>query len=175
MRPLRRVGDGWLPSLGGRFVSPEDAVRMQAAVDEGARATGRDQGQIERAVNVMGLHGAPDRWAEQLARIATELRFTTIFVGVHGEDPISFVHQVRTSHRVCVSCSGSTEVGIHESIVSKAPTTTTGDAFAFGSHATVRHRNGLHHDKASASSKLVTRSPPDGIPSNIGAGPLERS
>ena len=90
---VRRVGDGWLPSLGGRFVSPEDAVRMQAAVDEGARATGRDQGQIERAVNVMGLHGAPDRWAEQLARIATELRFTTIFVGVHGEDPISFVRR----------------------------------------------------------------------------------
>jgi alkanesulfonate monooxygenase SsuD/methylene tetrahydromethanopterin reductase-like flavin-dependent oxidoreductase (luciferase family) len=92
LRLTGRLGDGWLPSLGGRYMTLEQAPRMQAAVDEAARAAGRDPGEIERAVNVMSLDGGgPPQWADQLARIATGLRFTTLLVAVPGDDPVGFV------------------------------------------------------------------------------------
>jgi alkanesulfonate monooxygenase SsuD/methylene tetrahydromethanopterin reductase-like flavin-dependent oxidoreductase (luciferase family) len=49
LRLTGRLGDGWLPSLGGRFMSAEDVPRMHAAVDEGAKGAGRDPVEIERA------------------------------------------------------------------------------------------------------------------------------
>ncbi len=87
LRLTGRLGDGWLPSLG--YMNEEDAPRMQAAVDEGAKAAGRDPREIVRAVNVMALEGA-----DQLARIVTELRFSTILVGVPDEDPIGFIRRL---------------------------------------------------------------------------------
>jgi alkanesulfonate monooxygenase SsuD/methylene tetrahydromethanopterin reductase-like flavin-dependent oxidoreductase (luciferase family) len=65
LRLTGRLGDGWLPSLGGHFISAEDAPRMHAAVDEGAKA-GREPGEIERAVNVMALEGSPRGWETSL-------------------------------------------------------------------------------------------------------------
>ena len=94
LRLTGRLGDGWLPSLGGRFMSAEDVPRMHAAVDEAAKAAGRDPDQIERAVNVMALEGEANGWADQLARIATELRFSTILVGLPGDDPVGFVRRL---------------------------------------------------------------------------------
>jgi alkanesulfonate monooxygenase SsuD/methylene tetrahydromethanopterin reductase-like flavin-dependent oxidoreductase (luciferase family) len=87
LRLTGRLGDGWLPSLGPNRVRPEDAPQLQAVVDEAARAAGRDPSEVERAVNVGTLEGRMSGWADQLARIATELRFTTLLVGVPGEDP----------------------------------------------------------------------------------------
>jgi alkanesulfonate monooxygenase SsuD/methylene tetrahydromethanopterin reductase-like flavin-dependent oxidoreductase (luciferase family) len=94
LRLTGRLGDGWLPSLGERFMSPEDAPRMHAAIDESARAAGRDPDSIERAVNVMALEGDPGGWADRLASIATGLRFTTLMVGVPEEDPVGFVRRL---------------------------------------------------------------------------------
>jgi alkanesulfonate monooxygenase SsuD/methylene tetrahydromethanopterin reductase-like flavin-dependent oxidoreductase (luciferase family) len=94
LRLTGRLGDGWLPSLGRRFISAEDAPRMHAAVDEGAQAAGRDPAEIERAVNVMALEGPPGDWADELARIVTELRFTTVLVGLPGDDPLGFVRRL---------------------------------------------------------------------------------
>ena len=94
LRLTGRLGDGWLPSLGDRYMRPEDALRMHAAVDEGAKAVGRDPSQIERAVNVMSLDGSVDRWADALARIASELRFSAILVGVPAERPVEFVRRL---------------------------------------------------------------------------------
>jgi alkanesulfonate monooxygenase SsuD/methylene tetrahydromethanopterin reductase-like flavin-dependent oxidoreductase (luciferase family) len=94
LRLTGRLGDGWLPSLGGHFISAEDAPRMHEAVDEGAKAAGRDPGEIERAVNVMALDGAPPGWADQLMRIVSELRFTTILVGLPDDDPVGFVRRL---------------------------------------------------------------------------------
>ena len=94
LRLTGRLGGGWLPSLGGRLMSAEDVPRMHAAVDDGAKAAGRDPVEIERAVNVMALEGEPSRWADQLARIATELRFSTLIVGLPGEEPIDFVKRL---------------------------------------------------------------------------------
>ena len=96
LRLTGRLGDGWLPSLGGgHFLAPADAPRMQRAIDEAARAAGRDPAAIERAANVMALSGAPARWPDQLARIATELRFTTLLVAVpDGEEPVAFARRL---------------------------------------------------------------------------------
>jgi alkanesulfonate monooxygenase SsuD/methylene tetrahydromethanopterin reductase-like flavin-dependent oxidoreductase (luciferase family) len=91
LRLAGRLGDGWLPTLGDRYMRPEDAPAMHAAVDEGARSVGRNPAEVERAVNVMALDGTPDAWADRLAAIATELRFSTLIVGLPDEDPISFI------------------------------------------------------------------------------------
>jgi alkanesulfonate monooxygenase SsuD/methylene tetrahydromethanopterin reductase-like flavin-dependent oxidoreductase (luciferase family) len=94
LRLTGRLADGWLPSLGGHYLTPEDVPGRQATIDAAARAAGRDPADIERAVNVLGLEGTSESWARQLARIATELRFSTLLVGVHDDDPIGFVRRL---------------------------------------------------------------------------------
>jgi alkanesulfonate monooxygenase SsuD/methylene tetrahydromethanopterin reductase-like flavin-dependent oxidoreductase (luciferase family) len=94
LRICGRLGDGWLPSLGERYLAPDDALRMQGVIDAAARAAGREPADVERAVNVMSLPGGPDGWADELARIASDLRFTTLFVGVPEEDPVGFVRRL---------------------------------------------------------------------------------
>lgn len=94
LRLTGRLADGWLPSLGEHYLHPEDAPKGHAAIDEAARAVGRDPDAIERALNVMALDGAPATWAEQLARIADTLRFSTLLVGVPEEDPVAFVRRL---------------------------------------------------------------------------------
>jgi alkanesulfonate monooxygenase SsuD/methylene tetrahydromethanopterin reductase-like flavin-dependent oxidoreductase (luciferase family) len=94
LRLTGRLADGWLPSLGGHYLTPEDVPGRHAAIDEAARVAGRDLADIERAVNVMGLEGTPDSWAQQLARIATDLRFSTLLVGVPDDDPIGFIRRL---------------------------------------------------------------------------------
>jgi alkanesulfonate monooxygenase SsuD/methylene tetrahydromethanopterin reductase-like flavin-dependent oxidoreductase (luciferase family) len=87
LRITGRLGDGWLPSIGGKFLSHDDALRGQDAVDDAARSAGRDPAEIERAVNVIGA----DADADELARIATDLRFTTLLVSVPDDDPVVFI------------------------------------------------------------------------------------
>ena len=94
LRLTGRLADGWLPSLSERYMGPDDAPRMQAVVDEAARTAGRDPSEIERALNVGTLAGDAGDWADQLARIATELRFTTLFAGVPDEDPIGYIRRL---------------------------------------------------------------------------------
>jgi alkanesulfonate monooxygenase SsuD/methylene tetrahydromethanopterin reductase-like flavin-dependent oxidoreductase (luciferase family) len=95
LRLTGRLGDGWLPSLGGdNYLAPDDALRMQGVVDDAARAAGRKPGDVERAVNVMALDGDPREWPGRLARIASDLRFTTLLVGVPGDDPVGFVRRL---------------------------------------------------------------------------------
>ncbi len=50
---------------------------------------------IVRAANVMALdEDRPDGWADQLAQIAEGLRFSTLLVGVPGDDPLAFVRRL---------------------------------------------------------------------------------
>ena len=96
-RMLRLTGglaDGWLPSLRDHYLHPEDAAKGHAAIDEAARAAGRDPTEIERALNVMSLNGTPATWADQLARISEERRFSTLLVGVPQQDPVTFVRRL---------------------------------------------------------------------------------
>jgi alkanesulfonate monooxygenase SsuD/methylene tetrahydromethanopterin reductase-like flavin-dependent oxidoreductase (luciferase family) len=94
LRLTGRLGDGWLPSLGGRYIKREDAASMHAAVDESARRAGRDPAEIERVVNVLSLDGSPGTWSDQLASIATDLGFSTLIVAVPDEEPLSFVRRL---------------------------------------------------------------------------------
>jgi alkanesulfonate monooxygenase SsuD/methylene tetrahydromethanopterin reductase-like flavin-dependent oxidoreductase (luciferase family) len=94
LRLTGRLADGWLPSLGGHYLTPEDAIARQAVIDEAARRAGRDPDEIERVVNVMALDGDPAGWVDQLARVASELGFSTILVGVPQDDPVGFVRRL---------------------------------------------------------------------------------
>jgi alkanesulfonate monooxygenase SsuD/methylene tetrahydromethanopterin reductase-like flavin-dependent oxidoreductase (luciferase family) len=94
LKLIGRLADGWLPSLGGHYLTPGDLTDGQAAIDAAAHAAGRDPSAIERAVNIMELRGAPDSWVEQLARIATELRFSTLLIAVPGEEPVAFTRRL---------------------------------------------------------------------------------
>jgi alkanesulfonate monooxygenase SsuD/methylene tetrahydromethanopterin reductase-like flavin-dependent oxidoreductase (luciferase family) len=94
LRLTGRLADGWLPSLGGHYLTPEEAMERQAVIDEAARGAGRDPGEIERVVNVLALDGDPGQQADQLARIASQLRFSTILVAVPPDDPVGFVRQI---------------------------------------------------------------------------------
>ena len=85
-----RLGDGWIPSLGGRFLADGDVAAMHARIDDAARRAGRDPSEIKRVVNLMALEGTPNRWRERLMRVA-DLGFETILVGVPDDDPVPFV------------------------------------------------------------------------------------
>jgi alkanesulfonate monooxygenase SsuD/methylene tetrahydromethanopterin reductase-like flavin-dependent oxidoreductase (luciferase family) len=94
LRLTGRLADGWIPSLGGSYLTPEDAPKAQAAIDDAARSARRDPAQIERAVNVMALHGGSAAWPDQLARIASKLRFSTLLVPVPSDDPLAFIRRL---------------------------------------------------------------------------------
>ena len=88
-----RLGDRWLPSLGGHYLSPEEIPAMQARIDEAATRAGREPTDVRRIVNVMALEGEPGSWPEELARVA-ELGFETILVGVPDDGALEFVRQL---------------------------------------------------------------------------------
>ena len=94
IRLTGEMADAWLPSLGDPYFDEEQIREHQPKIDEAARAAGRDPSEIERAVNVMRLEGGPDGYADELARLGTELRMTSLFVGVPDDDPIGFIHRL---------------------------------------------------------------------------------
>jgi alkanesulfonate monooxygenase SsuD/methylene tetrahydromethanopterin reductase-like flavin-dependent oxidoreductase (luciferase family) len=93
LRLTGRLGDGWLPSVGGSYLQPDDVPGIQATIDEAARSAGRDPSEIRRAANALGLDGHTGRWPDQLARL-TELRFETLLVGVPDEDPVGVIRRL---------------------------------------------------------------------------------
>jgi alkanesulfonate monooxygenase SsuD/methylene tetrahydromethanopterin reductase-like flavin-dependent oxidoreductase (luciferase family) len=94
LRLTGRLADGWLPSLGNHYLHAEDAPKAHAAIDEAARAAGRDPSRIQRVLNVMEPDGDPSRWADQLARIAGDLGFSTLLVAIRGDDPVGVVRRL---------------------------------------------------------------------------------
>jgi alkanesulfonate monooxygenase SsuD/methylene tetrahydromethanopterin reductase-like flavin-dependent oxidoreductase (luciferase family) len=85
LRITGRLADGWLPSIGGRYMTADDVPGMQSAIDEGARAAGRDPAEVERGVNVSELGEDPGTWADELARVH-ELGFTTLLASPPSKD-----------------------------------------------------------------------------------------
>jgi alkanesulfonate monooxygenase SsuD/methylene tetrahydromethanopterin reductase-like flavin-dependent oxidoreductase (luciferase family) len=79
LRLTGRTADGWLPSLPYLPDGPDSLPEMNAQIDDGARAAGRDPAAVKRLLNISGrfartggglLVGPPAHWAEQLAEIA---------------------------------------------------------------------------------------------------------
>jgi alkanesulfonate monooxygenase SsuD/methylene tetrahydromethanopterin reductase-like flavin-dependent oxidoreductase (luciferase family) len=93
LRITGRLGDGWLPSLGSSM-GPDDALRMHRVIDEAARRAGRRPEDVERAVNLMQLPATAGSLPDQLAGIVSELRFTTLIVGVPDSDKIGYVRRL---------------------------------------------------------------------------------
>jgi alkanesulfonate monooxygenase SsuD/methylene tetrahydromethanopterin reductase-like flavin-dependent oxidoreductase (luciferase family) len=95
LRLTGRLGDGWLPSVGGSYLPAEDVADRHAIIDEAARDAGRDPSEIARIANI-GLGDDPRSWLdpERLARTATELRFDTLLVSVPDDDPLDFLRRL---------------------------------------------------------------------------------
>ncbi len=90
LRLVGRAADGWLPSLAYLPKGPDDLPALNALVDDGARAAGRDPGAIRRMLNVTGdfsrastgfLAGPPGQWVEELAGLTLEHGITTFVLG----------------------------------------------------------------------------------------------
>jgi alkanesulfonate monooxygenase SsuD/methylene tetrahydromethanopterin reductase-like flavin-dependent oxidoreductase (luciferase family) len=95
LRLTGRLADGWLPSVGGGYMAPEDVADRQATIDEAAASAGRDPAEIARVANI-GLGQDPRSWLDpdRLARTASELRFDTLLLGVPDDDPLDFIERL---------------------------------------------------------------------------------
>jgi alkanesulfonate monooxygenase SsuD/methylene tetrahydromethanopterin reductase-like flavin-dependent oxidoreductase (luciferase family) len=93
MRLTGRLGDGWLPSLGGKYLDPDEVAPRVRILEEAARKAGRDPGEIRRVANV-GLD-APEgiRDPEPIVR-AAELGFDTALVSVPTEGAADYVRRL---------------------------------------------------------------------------------
>jgi alkanesulfonate monooxygenase SsuD/methylene tetrahydromethanopterin reductase-like flavin-dependent oxidoreductase (luciferase family) len=91
LRLTGRLGDGWLPSIGGSYLPQDEVPERQRVIDEAARRAGRDPSEIVRAAN-LGLSGSED-WldAERIADLAARLRLEALLVSPPAEDPLDFI------------------------------------------------------------------------------------
>ena len=104
LRLAGRLADGWVPSL-PRLPLAEVPAR-QAAIDDAARAAGRDPSQILRVANINGaivdgevsgwLHGPADHWVAELTRLVRELRFDGLVLWPDHEDVLGQTERFAT-------------------------------------------------------------------------------
>jgi alkanesulfonate monooxygenase SsuD/methylene tetrahydromethanopterin reductase-like flavin-dependent oxidoreductase (luciferase family) len=95
MRVVGRLADGWIPSI--PRLPLEEVPPRQLAIDEAARAAGRDPGSIRRIVNVSGriadgetsgwLDGPVDHWVEEIVRLVRDYRFDGFVLSVDADAP----------------------------------------------------------------------------------------
>ncbi|KXO88325.1 N5,N10-methylene tetrahydromethanopterin reductase [Tsukamurella pulmonis] len=94
---LRHLGghaDGWAPS--NSFFPPETLPERHAAIDDGARAAGRDPASIRRLYNIFGsiddarsdepFHGTVEQWTERLTGLVVETGMDTFVFGAEDDD-----------------------------------------------------------------------------------------
>jgi alkanesulfonate monooxygenase SsuD/methylene tetrahydromethanopterin reductase-like flavin-dependent oxidoreductase (luciferase family) len=97
LRIVGRLADGWVPSMS--YMGPDKAAAAMAAIDDAARAAGRDPAAITRAYNVGddNLPADPDERARVLAMLATDVGFDTFIYWPERPDPAlveAFAQQV---------------------------------------------------------------------------------
>ncbi|MFU8873962.1 LLM class flavin-dependent oxidoreductase [Micromonospora sp. SL4-19] len=113
LRLVGRAADGWLPSLAYLPKGPAELPELNALVDEGAEAAGRDPRSVRRLLNVSGqftrsssgfLAGPPEQWVEELAGLALDHGISAFILG--ADDPTSiqlFAQEVAPSVRELVA------------------------------------------------------------------------
>ncbi|MEU7575636.1 LLM class flavin-dependent oxidoreductase [Micromonospora sp. NPDC049240] len=118
LRLVGRAADGWLPSLSYLPNGPDDLPALNALVDDGARAAGRDPGAIRRMLNVNGtfarsstgfLAGPPEQWVEELAGLTLAHGITTFILA--GDEPRAiqlFAQEVAPAVRELVAAERTT-------------------------------------------------------------------
>ena len=93
MRVVGRLADGWIPSI--PRLPLDEVPPRQRAIDEAARAAGRDPAGIRRIANVGGritdgetsgwLDGPVDHWVEEILRLVRDYGFDGFVLPV-GDD-----------------------------------------------------------------------------------------
>lgn len=100
-----RLGDGWVPS--SSYAPPARLPEMQARINDGAAAAGRDPAAIRRVYNVMGrigdspatepFQGPVAQWVDELTHLAVEVGMDTFIIGLPeppGDQLERFIHEV---------------------------------------------------------------------------------
>ncbi|NJC68577.1 LLM class flavin-dependent oxidoreductase [Planosporangium thailandense] len=96
LRLVGRMADGWLPSLTYLPKGPAELVDLNAYIDEGAAAAGRDPRSVRRLLNIAGeftasgsglLTGPPSQWVEELAGLALDHGISGFLL--MGDDPLA--------------------------------------------------------------------------------------
>lgn len=113
LRLVGRTADGWLPSLPYLSKGPAELVDLNAHIDEGATAAGRDPRSVRRLLNIAGqftsagsglLTGPPKQWVEDLAGLALDHGVSGFILA--GDDPSAiqrFGHEVAPAVRELVT------------------------------------------------------------------------
>jgi alkanesulfonate monooxygenase SsuD/methylene tetrahydromethanopterin reductase-like flavin-dependent oxidoreductase (luciferase family) len=95
LRLVGRAADGWIPSL--PRLPLHQVPPRQDAIDEAARAAGRDPARIRRVANVNSdqgfLDGPPEQWVEQLVSLHRDLRFDGFVLWPGGDDPLGEIER----------------------------------------------------------------------------------
>jgi alkanesulfonate monooxygenase SsuD/methylene tetrahydromethanopterin reductase-like flavin-dependent oxidoreductase (luciferase family)/hemerythrin-like domain-containing protein len=129
LRLVGRAADGWLPSLSYLPKGPHELPGMNALIDEGAEAVGRDPRSVRRLLNITGqftrsstgfLAGPPEQWVEELAGLALEHGVATFILG--ADDPTAiqlFAQEVAPALRELVAAE-RTEPGTRTRAVEEA-------------------------------------------------------
>jgi alkanesulfonate monooxygenase SsuD/methylene tetrahydromethanopterin reductase-like flavin-dependent oxidoreductase (luciferase family) len=104
VRIVGRLADGWVPSL--PRLPLEEVAGRQDAIDEAARKAGRDPASIRRVANLNGviadgpvegwLRGPAEHWAEELVKLARDLRFDGFVVWSDHEDQLGQTERFAT-------------------------------------------------------------------------------
>ncbi|MEV0809586.1 LLM class flavin-dependent oxidoreductase [Micromonospora sp. NPDC050200] len=113
LRLVGRAADGWLPSLAYLPKGPAELVDLNALVDEGAEAAGRDPRSVRRLLNLSGrftrtrsgfLAGPPEQWVEEVAGLALDHGTSGFILG--ADDPTAiqiFAQEVAPAVRELVA------------------------------------------------------------------------
>jgi len=117
LRLTGRAADGWLPSLGYLPGGPSDLVELNAHIDDGASAAGRDPRAVRRLLNISGrfsttstgiLDGPSDQWAEELAGFTLDYGITGFVLGTDDRVTIErFAGEVAPAVRELVAAERS--------------------------------------------------------------------
>jgi len=120
LRLIGRAANGWLPSLQYLPKGPAELVDLNAHIDEGAAARGRDPASVRRLLNFSGeftvagsgpLTGPPGQWVEELAGLALDHGISGFIL--MGDDPSAiqrFGQEVAPAVREIVA-AGRTDPG----------------------------------------------------------------
>ncbi|SCG68901.1 LLM class flavin-dependent oxidoreductase [Micromonospora inositola] len=113
LRLVGRAADGWLPSMAYLPKGPAELADLNALVDEGADAAGRDPRSVRRLLNISGrftrsrsgfLAGPPEQWVEELAGLALDHGTSGFILG--ADDPTAiqlFAQEVAPAVRELVA------------------------------------------------------------------------
>jgi alkanesulfonate monooxygenase SsuD/methylene tetrahydromethanopterin reductase-like flavin-dependent oxidoreductase (luciferase family) len=127
LRLIGRAADGWLPSLAYLPGGTSDLAAMNAHIDAGAEAAGRDPATVRRLLNISGqfastrrgfLAGPPAQWSDELAELALEHGISAFILATDDAATIeAFATEVAPATREIVT---ATRAGVTPGLFSAA-------------------------------------------------------